>query len=91
VCQEFVEVLIGGSWGCETMLRTPDFVLWIRFTVTRRAVEVTPPLTVSANAARTASGTRQSLTGRLTSTARTLRFCDSIQPRDVNWQTDLKT
>jgi|GEM_PF-3033657 len=31
-------------WHGETELRTPDFVLWIRFTVTRRAGDVNPRL-----------------------------------------------
>jgi len=46
---------------------------------------------VRANTARTASGTQQSLTGRLTSTARHTAFVPAIQPRDVNWKAELKT
>jgi hypothetical protein len=59
-----------GPWEGETALRTPDFGLWIRPTVTRRAGDVNPPVTVRARVARTAPGTHQSVTGRLTSTAR---------------------
>ncbi len=63
----------------ETVLRTPDFVLWIRPTVTRRAGDVNPPVTVRARVAGTASGTHRGLTGRLTSTARHRTFfCDSF-------------
>ncbi|MFM7056392.1 MAG: hypothetical protein ACKO2P_05665 [Planctomycetota bacterium] len=64
----------GRSWDGETVLRTPDFGLWIGSSMTRRAVDVNPPVTVRARAARTASGTQQSLTGRLTSTARYRTF-----------------
>ena len=41
----------GGSagasiWDGEPVLRTPDFVLWVRSVVTRRAGDVNPPVTV---------------------------------------------
>jgi len=81
----------GRSWDGETVVRTHDFVLWIRSTVTRRAGDFSTPVTVRGNAAIIASGTHQSLTGRLTSTARRTGFSDSIRPRQVNWQAALKT
>ncbi|MFM7037632.1 MAG: hypothetical protein ACKO2L_07905 [Planctomycetaceae bacterium] len=58
------------GWDDETVLRTPDFVLWIRSTETKRSGVVNPLVTLHANVARTASGTHQGRTGRLTSTAR---------------------
>ena len=76
----------GRGWDGATALRTPDFVLWIGPTVTRRAGDVNPPVTVRANArvcrvANTDTGVAvvfamanvrcgRGVTGRLTSTAR---------------------
>jgi hypothetical protein len=58
------------GWDGETVLRTMAVVSRTVPHVTRRAGDVNPPVTVRARAARTATGTHEGLTGRLTSTAR---------------------
>jgi hypothetical protein len=64
----------GRSWDGETVLRTSEVVFRTPPSVTGRAGDVNPPVTVRARVANTAAGARKGRTGQLTSAARHTAF-----------------
>ena len=71
----------GRGWDDETVVRKPEVVFRTPPHLTRRAVDVNPPVTMRARAANTAPATQQGRTGRLTSAARQKVFFETSSGR----------